>query len=321
MACKLDFGLYGSSINIVKQCGPALSDILNTKFSCVATIEGVDVESEPSFVQEKGPAIGEEKRFSARLPAGVHVSVWKADLTAFQVDAVVNAANCSLQHGAGLARALCDAGGPQIQKESDNYTDAHGPLNTGQAIITTAGSLPCRMIIHAVGPQLPYNASKSEVLDAKPLLEKAIRSIMNVAKKCHLDTVAIPAISSGLFRYPLQECAETIVSAVKDYYERSSLQEHVPKEIFFVNRDEATVTEMERACRQILARLSVPYGQAAGSSARGATKTSDLAVHIGNVFLTLKRANIEDQVVRTRAVPEICCVFTQCITYNCQNIN
>uniref|UniRef100_A0A3Q0R610 Macro domain-containing protein n=1 Tax=Amphilophus citrinellus TaxID=61819 RepID=A0A3Q0R610_AMPCI len=253
MAIQSDIRLYGFSLNIVKQCGPALSDILNSKFSSVATIEGVDVESEPSFAQQKRPTLGEEKRFSVRLPAGVHVSVWKADLTTFEVDAVANAANCSLQHGGGLARALCEAGGPQIQKESDIHVNTHGPLRTSQAIITAAGSLPCKVIIHAVGPQLFYHFTRSDVLAAKPLLEQTIWSILHMVKQNHLDTVAIPAISSGLFNYPLQECAQTIVSTVKDYYERSSPQEHLPKEIFFVNRDEPTVTEMEKACRQILA--------------------------------------------------------------------
>ncbi|XP_030613568.1 protein mono-ADP-ribosyltransferase PARP9 [Archocentrus centrarchus] len=298
MARKSDIPLFGSSVNIVKQCGPALSDILDSKFGCVANFEGVDFESDMTFGQQKRWTALPEKRLSIRLPAGVTVSVWKADLTTFKVDAVVNAANSKLQHGGGLAYALCEAGGPQIQTESDFYIQKHNFLQTGDAIVTNAGRLPCKKIIHAVGPDLTYNPSHNEVLDAKPLLEKAIRSILYRVKENHLDTVAIPAISSGLFNYPLPECANTIVLAVKNYYEYSP-QVHLPKEILFVNHDEPTVGEMERACRQILApkqsNQPMSYSQAAGSNTRHAAESAKFTVQIGSVILTLKKDNVEDQ--------------------------
>lgn len=301
MAHKSDIALHEFSLNIVKQTGRALSHILDSKFGCVATIQDV-FNNGPSFAQQKRPNGAEEVRFSVKLPAGVHVAVWKADLTNFNVDAVVNAANSSLRHGGGLAYALCEAGGPQIQNESDIHISQYGPLKIGQAIITTAGSLPCKVVIHTVGPQLSYQFTQLDVLAAKPLLEKAIRSILDRVKENCLDTVAIPAISSGLFNYPLQECAETIVSAVKDYYQCFSTQEHLPKEVFFVNRDEPTVTEMEKACRKILAPHQfyqlVPYSQAAATNSRGVARTSNLTIKIENVLLTLKSAKIEDQKVR-----------------------
>uniref|UniRef100_A0A3Q0R704 Macro domain-containing protein n=1 Tax=Amphilophus citrinellus TaxID=61819 RepID=A0A3Q0R704_AMPCI len=276
----LDIPLHGASLNIVKQCGPGLNEILDSKFGCVATFEGMDFENGSSFGQQKRQTVAKDKRFSVKLRAGVEVSVWKADLTDFPVDAVVNAANCFLQHNGGLAQALCAAGGPQIQMESDRYTKQYGPLETGKAIVANAGFLPCKKIIHAVGPQLVFYPSSAQVSQARPRLKKAIWSILDRVKENHLDTVAIPAISSGLFNYPLPECAETIVSTVKDYYEQSSSREHLPKEIFFVNHDELTVTEMEKATGRIT---------------RGATKTSNIPIQIGNVLLTLKRDSIEEQ--------------------------
>ncbi|XP_076603200.1 protein mono-ADP-ribosyltransferase PARP9 isoform X2 [Chaetodon auriga] len=294
MFSKMDIPLHGPSVNIVRRCGPALSDILQCKYGCVATISGVDFEGDPSCAQQKRPPVTPEKRFAVTLAAGVRVSVWKADLTNFRVDAVVNAANEHLQHYGGLALALSFAGGPQIQKESEDYIKKYGVLKTGQAVVLDAGSLPCSKIIHAVGPELSKHPSKADVTSAEKLLKQAISSILDKVKEHHLKTVAIPAISSGLFNYPLPQCAATIVTAVKRYYEYSSGPR--PEEILLVNNDEPTVREMERACHHILGRhSSMTYSQAAASRRGGDGKTSTSTVQMGNVRLTLKTGCIEEQ--------------------------
>ncbi|XP_032368834.1 protein mono-ADP-ribosyltransferase PARP9 isoform X2 [Etheostoma spectabile] len=285
MASKLDIPLNGPSVNIVRRCGSALSDVLQSKFGCVATIDGVDFERGPSTVQQRGPPVAPEKRFTVTLRGGVQVSVWKADLTSFSVDAVVNAANDRLQHYGGLAQALSIVGGRQIQKDSDDYIRKHGVLKTGDAIVLEPGFLPCKKIIHAVGPCLPGYPTKSEVSRAEELLVRAIKSILDRVKENRLQSVAIPAISSGLFNYPLQDCANTIVTTVKRYCEGSHSSAYLPKDIFLVNNDEPTVREMERACLQILTN----------SRTRGDAKTSTLTVQLGNVHLTLKRGKIEEQ--------------------------
>uniref|UniRef100_A0A8D0ADQ2 Macro domain-containing protein n=1 Tax=Sander lucioperca TaxID=283035 RepID=A0A8D0ADQ2_SANLU len=186
------------------------------------------------------------KRFTVKLHGGVQLAVWKADLTNFQVDAVVNAANDQLQHCGGLAQALSIAGGLQIQRDSNDYISRYGSLKTGDAIVFDAGSLPCKKIIHAVGPHLSKYPSKSDLSGAERLLERAIESILDKVKENHLQSVAIPAISSGLFNYPLPDCANTIVTTVKRYYESSRSSGHLPKDIFLVNNDEPTVKEMTR---------------------------------------------------------------------------
>lgn len=294
MESKVEIPLSGSSLTIVKKCGLALGDVIHSKFGCVATFDGVDFESDTSTAQKKKPTVAPQKIFSSVLNSSVEVSVWKADLTNFQVDAVVNAANKQLQHYGGLALALSEAGGYKIQQDSDDYIRKHGELETGKAVIADAGLLPCKKIIHAVGPQL--SRSYPDVWKAEPLLRKAIRSILDIVKENRLDTVAIPAISSGLFNYPLNQCAEAIVSTVKDYYEYHPTQGHHPKEIQFVNNDEPTVSAMEKACRQILhPPMTKSYSQAAESRSKGAAKTSTPAVKIGNVTLTLKKGKIEEQ--------------------------
>ncbi|KAJ4933699.1 hypothetical protein JOQ06_030523 [Pogonophryne albipinna] len=286
---KLNIPLHGSSLNIVRRCGPALREVLRSKFGCEATIEGVDFESDVSVGQLRRPPVDPVKKSSFPLRGGVELSVWKADLTNFKVDAVVNAANEFLNHGGGLAYALSIAGGSQIQKESDNYINQYGHLGTGEAIALDAGRLPCKKIIHAVGPRLTKHPSRADVSGAKGKLEMAIESILHQVEKHRLQSVAIPAISSGLFNFPLPECADTIVAAVKRYYESS--QSHVPQEIRLANHDDITVSEMERACLQLLG----PSPSSSSSSSKGATRSQTPDVQIGKVHLTLKKGKIEEQ--------------------------
>lgn len=294
MLSKLDIPLHGPSVSIVRKCGAALSDILESKFGCVATFEGVDFESEQSITQQKRPTVVPEKRCEFTLRGGVKVSVWKADLTDCAVDAVVNAANEQLQHCGGLALALSKAGGADIQRESDSYIRRHGDLKPGDAIVTDAGALPCKKIIHAVGPQLSRHASKSDVSRAEPNLKRAIHQILDRVKEYQLMTVAIPAISSGLFNYPLTECADVIVATVKKYYDYPSGL--CPKEIRLVNNDDPTVKEMERACHQILGpHLQTTYSQVATRASKSDTKSSPISVQLGNVLLTLKKGRIEEE--------------------------
>ena len=90
--------------------------------------------------------------FERQTPAGQTICVVQNDLTAEQVDAIVNAANERLAHGGGVAGAISRRGGPTIQRESAEWIREHGPVPTGSAAITGAGELPARYVIHAVGP-------------------------------------------------------------------------------------------------------------------------------------------------------------------------
>ncbi|MEQ2213579.1 hypothetical protein XENOCAPTIV_017288 [Xenoophorus captivus] len=213
MASKLDIPLKDGSVTIVKKYGTILCDIIDTKFGCVTTIKGLELEDESSTsYRRRPPTISPENRFEFVMRSGVKVSVWKADLTHFRADAVVNAANEDLKHYGGLAQALSTAGGPQIQMESDDFVKKCGKLPTGKTVVLDAGSLPCKKIIHAVGPELSMSPSRYEVQKAKSMLETTIWSILNRVEEYHLADVAIPAISSGLFHYPLPDCAHTIVA-------------------------------------------------------------------------------------------------------------
>ncbi|XP_071400529.1 protein mono-ADP-ribosyltransferase PARP9 [Centroberyx affinis] len=294
MASKLDVPLQGPSFNIVRQCGPALKDVLQSKFGCSVEIHDVDFDRDPSSGQWSRPTVVPKMRYSAQLQNGVKVSVWKADLTNFTVDAVVNAANDQLEHYGGLAQALSDAGGPEIQRESKQYIKKHGALKTGEAAVTNAGKLPCKKIIHAVGPRVPTLPTAAIVAQAEPRLTEAVWNILALVEKHNLQSVAIPALSSGLFNFPLPRCADIIVTTLKKYYDQKK-SGRLPSEIFLVNHDDPSVSEMERACRRILANTHMSYSQAAGSQGKGAAKTPETVVQIGKVSLTLAKGRIEEQ--------------------------
>lgn len=191
------------------------------------------------------------KTLSVELSENIKVCVWKADLTTFVVDGIVNAANEDLQHCGGLALALSTAGGPVIRAESDLHICTYGKLRTGEAIVTSAGNLPCKKVIHAVGPRVKQNPSPAVLSKAKKTLKDAVWSILHKVREHHLQSVAIPAISSGIFNFPLPMCADIVVSTVKEFHDQTkSENQHLT--VHLVNNDEPSVKEMERACREIL---------------------------------------------------------------------
>lgn len=290
MASGFSILLDGPSVNIWERYESLLKHVLKSKFGCVPTVIGMAFEGSQAVTQKKTPALVPEKRFEV-LVSRVMVSVHKADLANFPVDAVVNAANERLQHWAGLALALSTAGGSQIQQDSDDYIKKRGSLREGEAVAMNAGSLPCKKIIHTVGPKV---TGHSPTQSAVRLLENAVLNSLKTAEECCLSSVALPAISSGLFGYPLKECADTIVRSVRRFCEAYSVK--FLKEILLVNNDDPTVTEIERACRRIFS--THPASSSAGSKTAKTGLNSAYTVQLRTVRLTLKWGQIEEEKVR-----------------------
>ncbi|MBW3664875.1 MAG: macro domain-containing protein [Actinobacteria bacterium] len=140
---------------------------------------------------------------------GTVVRVVEADLTAFDADVVVNAANRHLQHGGGLAGALSAAGGPQVQRASDAWVDEHGPLGPDDAAVTTAGTLPAQQLVHVAGPVYEEGSDQNE-----PLLRRAVGAALRAAARTGAQRVALPAISAGIYGYPLDEATAVIAHEV-----------------------------------------------------------------------------------------------------------
>uniref|UniRef100_A0A674A4B3 Macro domain-containing protein n=1 Tax=Salmo trutta TaxID=8032 RepID=A0A674A4B3_SALTR len=135
-------------------------------------------------------------------------SASEGDITKEQADALVNAANENLYHAGGVAAAPSRAGGPEVQRASRDLVRQLGRVPTGTVVKTTGGNLPCKMLLHAVGP-VGGNVGGNE----RPLLEKTVKAALDLAETMELQTLAMPCISSGLFEVPLKVCSEAIVSA------------------------------------------------------------------------------------------------------------
>ncbi|WP_432000018.1 O-acetyl-ADP-ribose deacetylase [Streptomyces sioyaensis] len=140
------------------------------------------------------------------------LTVVQGDITEQTVDAVVNAANSSLLGGGGVDGAIHRRGGPEILAECRALRDGHygRGLPTGQAVATTAGRLPARWVVHTVGPVF------SQQEDRSALLASCYRESLRVADELGARTVAFPAISTGVYGWPMEDAARIAVETVRE---------------------------------------------------------------------------------------------------------
>ncbi|XP_016055643.1 PREDICTED: poly [ADP-ribose] polymerase 9 [Miniopterus natalensis] len=228
-----------NDFKILKNNESQLCEVLRNKFGCVSTLVSPARESNSESRQV----------FRKRLTPGLELSVWKDDLTRHAVDVVVNAANEELRHGGGLAQALVKAGGQEIQEESIQVVSTHGKIPTGEIAVTGAGKLPCKHIIHAVGPQWVETEKERCII----FLRKAIVNILTCVTSGHLhntETVAIPALSSGIFRFPLNLCTSTIVETIVHFQRKNPA--YNLKEIHLVSNEGPTVDAFKTASEVFL---------------------------------------------------------------------
>jgi len=150
---------------------------------------------------------------SLSLPGGRRITLKQGDITEETVDAIVNAANERLSHGAGVAAAINKASHGMVQQQSTAITQQRGLLEVGQALHTGAGgALKCKYIIHTVGPEQYKHKDK-----CAELLWMACMNTLALAEKLEVTSIAIPPISSGIFGVPKDVVANTIISAVCQY--------------------------------------------------------------------------------------------------------
>ena len=140
--------------------------------------------------------------------AAMHVEAVQGDITAASVDAIVNAANEQLAPGGGVCGAIHAAGGPSIAEECRRI----GHCPTGGAVATTGGDLPARFVIHAVGPVWRGGGAGEP-----DLLASAYVSALDEASRVGARSVAFPAISTGIFGYPLEQATTVAVQAVRNW--------------------------------------------------------------------------------------------------------
>lgn len=144
-------------------------------------------------------------------------TIVREDLTRMRVDAIVNAANIHLEQGGGVCGAIFKAAGAEKLKKA---CGALAPIHMGEAVLTPGFDLPARYIIHAAGPV--YDPKKAAA--CRRTLEAAYRSALDLCVAHHLDSVAFPLISTGLYGYPKAEALETALSVIKEFLGRHTLQ-------------------------------------------------------------------------------------------------
>ena len=140
------------------------------------------------------------------------IEVHQGDITKVECDAIVNAANNSLLGGGGVDGAIHRAGGAAILRECQAIIDKQGGCPTGEAVITTAGKLPAKYVIHTVGP-VWHGGDKNEAV----LLASCYKNSLKLCDEYDLDSVAFPNISTGIYGYPKEEAAQIAIKTVNEY--------------------------------------------------------------------------------------------------------
>ena len=134
------------------------------------------------------------------------LEVTRSDVTTLEVDAIANAANTELKHGGGVAAAISRAGGPEVQRESDEKA----PIGLGEAVETTAGDMPAKYVIHAATMELGGPTSEE-------IIEKATRSTLAKAEELGCRSIALVAFGTGVGGFPLEEAARIMVGAAREH--------------------------------------------------------------------------------------------------------
>lgn len=147
------------------------------------------------------------------LLGGKTFSVVIGDLLSEPVDCIVNAANGALAHGGGVAAVIARAAGPALVQEGNEIIREHGEIPVGNAVVTTAGDLPFKGVIHAVGPRQGQG-------DEENKLVQALQASFLRADEKGWQSLSFPAVSSGIFAVPLEICAKAYVRAVAEFIER-----------------------------------------------------------------------------------------------------
>ena len=195
--------------------------------------------------QQDSKLMGQQLIASYEIPLSTHsiiLEIWKGDITKLKVDAIVNAANDRLSHGAGVALAISNAGGPTVQQTSDQFIRQNGPLPVSGNIILPPGNIKCQSIIHAVGPV--WNEMKAE--QVKNELGNCVFNICSAANSASYSSIALPAISAGIFGFPLQLSTSIIIEAIHRFF--TSQQFSSIKQLILIDILDNTLQQFKVMC-------------------------------------------------------------------------
>jgi O-acetyl-ADP-ribose deacetylase (regulator of RNase III) len=177
-----------------------------------------------------------------KIVNGAKLSIIRGDITRQTTDAIVNAANSSLMGGGGVDGAIHRAGGPAILEECKRIVSRQGHLPTGKAVITTAGNMKARHVIHTVGP-IWHGGSRGEA----ELLASAYRESLKLAAENNLTSISFPSISTGAYSYPVEEASRLAIETVVSFLSATTSI----KKVIFVLFDSRTFDAYATALHQI----------------------------------------------------------------------
>ncbi|NWI93203.1 PAR14 polymerase, partial [Pitta sordida] len=219
-------------------------------FKCLIQLE----EHSEEQLEEQQEQSNEGKLCMRATMGEIVISVYGADLCTHPVDAVVNASNEDLKHIGGLADALLRAAGPALQEECDELVRKNGRFQPGSAVITGAGKLPCKNVIHAVGPRW----RREEPEKCVDLLRKTVKNTLHQAEIYNCRSIALPAISGGIFGFPLELCTYSIVSSIKETLE-GSMGDSSLREVHLVAVSQDNIQAFSKALREVFPDSSPPH--------------------------------------------------------------
>jgi len=168
--------------------------------------------------------------------SGRKIKLVEENIVLLDVEAVVNAANKSLVLGGGVAGAIRSYGGPSIQEECNRI----GPIQVGEAVITNAGNLKARYVIHAAGPVSGEGEEEEK-------LRRATLASLKIAEEKKIKDIAFPAISTGIFGFPIQKCSEVMLKAAMEFLEKYEY----PQEIIFCLYGQEAYSVFEKTLEEL----------------------------------------------------------------------
>ncbi|KAL8558417.1 hypothetical protein ACOMHN_064764 [Nucella lapillus] len=237
--CSKDLKVIGGLCQCVLTLQPEVPHLQEMDKDTLASASRPQTDSRP---QMAGSEV--QTTASVQLPSGVTVAVVQGDITQMAVGAIVNAANTRMDHHGGLAEDIVRKGGDIIQKECHEKVQHRSQkLRQGDVIVSGPGKLRCQSIIHAIGPM--YKDGQHGEQDC---LFKTIMTCLQTASDANLPSIAIPAISTGLFQYPEAKATMVIVQAVKIFLD--SAGRCVIKSVYLCHFKPSLVALFDRALKK-----------------------------------------------------------------------
>ena len=222
------------------QVALTVSDDICTLYGLQKDLDEAQTRVKRALSRSKG-STAPDNSLTFLLPGGQKVIVKKGNIICENVDVIVNAANGNLEHGGGVAAAICRAaGGHSFQEECRNLVRRKGVVGDGQAVYTDSGSLPFKIIVHAVPPRWYSRDTQSTQRRNTSLLRNACYNSLLVTHGKGGTSVAIPGLGSGIYGIPKDVCAQALLSGTEDFFKK--IASSPIKRVVFVDLDDASVT-------------------------------------------------------------------------------